>query len=146
VLCYAKVRFQSLSYYALRSDITTVVSLSSKTGGKNGKHSDITESSSISAMSLVAVQVFQQSFGTRFSMITENASRFQTKGYLLIPSTQFLCLVDSKIQTHSPDSQIVEISSEDLQRFQRLRNGEEALKTALRQFRKRADEFSEVDA
>lgn len=97
-------------------------------------------------MSLVAVQVFQQSFGTRFSMITENASRFQTKGYLLIPSTQFLCLVDSKIQTHSPDSQIVEISSEDLQRFQRLRNGEEALKTALRQFRKRADEFSEVDA
>ena len=41
-------------------------------------------------------------FGTQFSMITENTSWFQTKGYFLIPSTQFLCVIDSKIQFRSP--------------------------------------------
>ena len=125
----------------LFTDVRIVVSLSSKTAGKNSKHSDITESSNISAVSLMGVQVFQQSFGTQFSMITENTSWFQTKGYFLIPSTQFLCVVDSKIQFRSPV--MVEVVFEDLQRFLKLRKGEDALKTALKQFKKRADNHLE---
>jgi len=48
--------------------------------------------------------------------------------------------VNSKIQPHSPDSLIVDIPPEDLQQLQRLRKGEDVLKTAMKNFRKRADE------
>ena len=53
----------------------------------------------------------------------------------------FLCVVDSKIQFRSPV--MVEVIFDYLQRFLKLRKGEDALKTALKQFKKRADNHLE---
>ena len=43
-----------------------VCSLYAKTGGKNGRHNDVTDSSNIMAVSYLVVQVFEYQLGTQF--------------------------------------------------------------------------------
>ena len=106
----------------------------SKTGGKNGKHADITESSSISAVSYLAVQIFQYNVSRQFSIFT--TMPFQTKQFLHLPPHQFLCLVESKVLL-TPGSPFVEISLADFTRFRTLESGQRELEAALKAFRKR---------
>jgi len=42
--------------------IRAVLALYSKTGGKNGKHSSVSESSNVAAISYMAVQVFEHMY------------------------------------------------------------------------------------
>ncbi|KAF9526711.1 hypothetical protein CPB83DRAFT_857329 [Crepidotus variabilis] len=53
----------------------------SKSGGKNGKHGDITKSSSISAVSFLAVQIFQPGLTRNFQMVTDTTSTLQTRHF-----------------------------------------------------------------
>ena len=69
----------------------------SKTGGKNGKHSAIMESSSIAAVSYLSVQLFRYHIALQFHSVSDVTAIFQTKRFVLLSSVQFLCLVDTKI-------------------------------------------------
>ncbi|KAF8889727.1 hypothetical protein CPB84DRAFT_1634748, partial [Gymnopilus junonius] len=46
-----------------------VESIYSKTGGKNGKHADVTDSSNIMAVYYIAAQVFEHQIGSQFRAI-----------------------------------------------------------------------------
>jgi len=108
--------------------------LYSKTGGKTSKHADITESSSILAVSYLAVQVLQHNVSRQFSIFT--TMPFQTKQFLHLPPHQFLCLVESKVHT-TPGSSFVEISLADFTRFRALELGQKQLEAALKVFTSR---------
>jgi len=108
--------------------------LYSKTGGKNGKHADITESSSISVVSYLAVQVLHHNVSRQFSIFT--MAPFQTKQFLRLLPHQFLCLVESKVRI-TPGSSFAEISVADFTRFRTLELGQKELDAALKAFRKR---------
>jgi len=108
----------------------------SKTGGKNGKHADITESSSISAVSYMALEIFRYNVGRQFHPVSDATSRFHTVQFALLPSTSFLCLVNSK-PMRSGQSQPVDLSPVDIERFRSLKNGVDKLHSAMKSFKKR---------
>jgi hypothetical protein len=80
------------------SDIFQVVLLCSKTGGKNGMHATITDSSHIGAVSNIGVQLFEHMYGRKFRVIPEATASFLTKQFGLIIQIAFLSLLSS-----SPD-------------------------------------------
>ncbi|KAF8218464.1 hypothetical protein L208DRAFT_1014414, partial [Tricholoma matsutake] len=51
-----------------------VITFYSKTGGKHGKHSSITEASNISTISYIAVQLFEFMHGRQFRHTPELTS------------------------------------------------------------------------
>jgi hypothetical protein len=117
-----------------------VVAFSSKSGGKNGKHCDITESSTIAAVSNIAVQLFQyRGHAREFRLVTDATLLFQTKQYLLISSIQFLCLLDTKFPFDRDHAlPYIEVTSDqDMERFKALREGKDQLSSALKLSRKR---------
>lgn len=120
-----------------------VVALYSKTGGKNGKHSAITESSTITAISYLGVQLYQYRLGRQFRSVPDATAIFQTKQFLLLPSIQFLCLVDSKIPLQQSTSPFIDLRSEDLDRYRALRDGQKDLTAALKLWKKRSNGDSE---
>ena len=109
----------------------------SKTGGKNGKHSAITESSSIAAVSYLAVQLFQYRLARQFRSVPDATAIFQTKQFLLLSSLQFLCLVDTKLSSAQLTASFIELSSEDVDRYRALRDGQKELTAALKLSKKR---------
>lgn len=128
-----------------------VIAFYSKTGGKHGKHGSITESSNISAVSYIAVQLFEFMHGRQFRHIPEMTSRLQTKQFALLPSLMFLCLLSTspKVHTHSGT---LELTQEDSNRFCTLDQGTARFKDAMKLSRKRKkaagmmnEEFDEVE-
>jgi hypothetical protein len=114
-----------------------LVAFSSKSGGKSGKHCYITESSTIAAVSNIAVQLFQYRRAREFRLVTEATLLFQTKQYLLIPSIQFLCLLDTKFPSDQALS-FVEVTSDiDMECFKALKEGKNELISAIKLSRKR---------
>ena len=126
----AVISISNASFYA-------VVAFSSKSGGKTGKHCDITESSSIGAVSNIGVQLFQYlGHAHEFCSSTDSTLMFHTKHFLLIPSFQFLCLLDMKIPAaHSQPW--IELLNTDMERFRALEKGKKELMDALKCSRKR---------
>ena len=114
-----------------------VMGMYSKTGGKNGKHADITESSSISAVSYMALEIFRFNVGRQFHPVSDATSRFHTVQFALLPSTSFLCLVDSKPKFKTPQLEPVELLPADFERFRSLKNGADKLQSAMKLFKKR---------
>jgi hypothetical protein len=115
-----------------------VVAFSSKSGGKNGKHCDITESSTIAAVSNIAVQLFQYRGRAReFRLVTDATLLFRTKQYLLIPSIQFLCLLDTNFPSDQALPYIEVKSDMDMEHFKALKEGKNELISALKLSRKR---------
>ena len=119
------------------TDNTVVVAMYSKTGGKNGKHGAITESSSIAAVSYLAVQLFQYHLARQFRSVPDATAIFQTKQFLLLSSLQFLCLVDTKISPHQLFTSFLELLPEDVDRYRALREGQKELTTAIKLSKKR---------
>ena len=76
--------------------IPTVIALYSKTGGKNGKHSSVSESSNISALSYLAVQAFEHMYAQQFRSIPAATAIFQTRQFIQISAINFLTLLDYK--------------------------------------------------
>ncbi|KAF8801615.1 hypothetical protein BYT27DRAFT_7261749 [Phlegmacium glaucopus] len=94
-----------------------VVAMYSKTGGKNGKHSSITESSSIAAVLYLAVQLFQYCLARQFRSVPDTTAIFQTKQFLLLSSLLFLCLVNTKISPEQLAASFIELSPEDVDHY-----------------------------
>ncbi|EEB89046.1 hypothetical protein MPER_12908, partial [Moniliophthora perniciosa FA553] len=74
-----------------------VITMYSKGGGKHGKHSAVTTSSNVSALSYVAVQLFEHTYGGRFKAIPSFTSGFQVHGFSLIPSWAFLSTTSASL-------------------------------------------------
>ncbi|KAF8150905.1 hypothetical protein B0H34DRAFT_156021 [Crassisporium funariophilum] len=113
-----------------------VIALYSKTGGKNGKHSSVTESSNISAISYLAVQVFKHMYAQQFRSIPAATAIFQTRQFTQLSAINFLTLLDYKGSSQNQGSNL-ELSFEDLTRFRTLQKANKQLQAALKLSRKR---------
>lgn len=74
-----------------------VKSIYAKTGGKNGRHINVTDSSNIMAISYLVVQIFEHQLGTQFRAIP-NAQRLQVLRFDHLPPSAFLCALK-----HAPE-------------------------------------------
>ena len=75
--------------------IATVLSISSKSGAKNGKHGWVPSVTSIAAASNVGVQLFQQLYRNQFRIFHESPGSPRIKKYSLIESSFFLCTLSN---------------------------------------------------
>ena len=69
--------------------------------------------------------------------MTDSTLLFQTKQYLLIPSIQFLCLLDTRFSSNQALPYIDVTSDMDMERFKALKEGKNELISALKLSRKR---------
>jgi hypothetical protein len=113
-----------------------VIAFYSKTGGKHGKHSSITETSNISTISYIAVQLFEFMHGRQFRHTPELTSRLQTRQFALLPAMMFLTLLSSPPKVN-PQSGTLELTQEDSNRFKTLDNGTTKFKDAMKLSKKR---------
>ena len=98
--------------------IFTVLSISSKSGGKNGKHGWVPSVTVIAAASNVGVQPFQQVYRNQFRIFHESPGSPWIKRYALIQSSYFLCTLSNlpklalggTLQLSDPDYIFWEIS------------------------------------
>ena len=60
-----------------------------------------------------------------------------TVQFALLPSTSFLCLVNSKPKFKTPQLEPVELLPADFERFRSLKNGADKLQSAMKLFKKR---------
>ena len=82
-------------YSFLINLIVTVLSISSKSGGKYGKHGWVPSVTSIAAASNIGVQLFQQVYRNQFRIFHESPGSPRIKKYALIPSSFFLCTLSN---------------------------------------------------
>ncbi|KAK6984121.1 hypothetical protein R3P38DRAFT_2472408, partial [Favolaschia claudopus] len=111
-----------------------VFEMYSKGGGKYGKHEPVTESSNISALSKISVQVYEHGHGAQFRAIPTATAVVQTKQFAHIQPYQFICLLSGSPKT-IPSG--VELRLEDANRFKLLLRGSAKFEVAEKLFRKR---------
>lgn len=119
-----------------------MIALYSKSAGKNAKHAAATESSNISAISNIAVQLFEHLYGSSFRVIPEATASFMTKQFALLPSTRFLCLIRGCVNI--PDRlPTFEIGLTDRDIFNSLQAGHAKFTSAMKMFakRKQSDDY-----
>ncbi|KAJ6610323.1 hypothetical protein B0H10DRAFT_1811784, partial [Mycena sp. CBHHK59/15] len=110
-----------------------VCQLHSKGGGQHGTHQPITESTTITAISNLSVQVFEYHHATVFQGIPTTTSFLQTKQFAHIPSINFLCIL-SKTPKLTPTG--LELFPEDAERFKKLQGGVGKFDEAMVLFRR----------
>ncbi|KIM82043.1 hypothetical protein PILCRDRAFT_71289, partial [Piloderma croceum F 1598] len=71
-----------------------VLSIYTKSGGKNGKHCWIGEASTIMAVSYMPVQLFEYMISHHFCAILQALNSMQISQFTHLPSRSFLCLLD----------------------------------------------------
>ena len=111
-----------------------MIALYSKTGGKNGKHAAVTESSNISGLSYVGLQLFENMLNRQFRPIPEGTALFQTWQFALVPPISILCVLHRSPVVDKAYG--IEVSIEDGQVFRGLRAGKDRVLLALKQLRK----------
>ncbi|KAJ6620818.1 hypothetical protein B0H10DRAFT_2432733 [Mycena sp. CBHHK59/15] len=114
--------------------LRVVFGMQSKGGGKHGKHEAVTDSSNVSALSKISVQVFEHLHGPQFRSIPTATALLQTKQFGHIAPINFLCLL-SAVPKFS--SAALELAPEDSDRFKTLSRGLSQFNTAMTLFRKR---------
>jgi hypothetical protein len=111
-----------------------VIVIYSKTSGKNGSHAAITDASNISAVSYLAVQVFEHMHGRLFQDHPDATVTFQTKQFVLLTSNAFLCLLSSTPKTIPTG---LELAQKDAEQFMEMLSRENRYMDAMRSFHKR---------
>jgi hypothetical protein len=123
-----------ISHIQVYDHLNIVFAMYAKRGGKNGKHEAITESSNISAVSYMPVQLFEHMYDGQFRFITEATSIFQTKHYMLLPPAAFLCLLSKELQVNHTG---LGITAEDTALFSELQAEQPKFTAAMKLFRER---------
>ncbi|KAF8905727.1 hypothetical protein CPB84DRAFT_1823080 [Gymnopilus junonius] len=114
--------------------VCKVESIYSKTGGKNGKHADVTDSSNIMAVSYIAAQVFEHQIGSQFRAIP-HAQPISTFRFDHLPPSAFLCaLKDAPEITQNG----LKISVDDWRLFKELKDNGKKVLEALKAFKQKA--------
>jgi hypothetical protein len=106
----------------------------SKGGGKAGKHEPFTDSSDISALSKILVQLFENIHGAQFRSIPASTAMLQTKQFTHVPPINFVCLL-SAVPKSVPTG--FELATEDSENFKKLSRGFQTFVDAMKLFRKR---------
>ncbi|KAJ7320998.1 hypothetical protein DFH08DRAFT_713262, partial [Mycena albidolilacea] len=94
-----------------------IFGMHSKGGGKYGKHEPVTDSSNISALSKISVQMFENLHGAQFRSIPSATAVVQTKQFAHIPPIHFLCLLSAPARLIPTG---IELIQEDAVRFKTL--------------------------
>ena len=105
----------------------------SKSGGLNGKHSAVTDVSSVTALSYVGLQVFGHSHGRWFTRIPAVTAQLQTKQFALLPQSNLLLLLQVTVQLNQ--TQLVEVSSQDINEFDTMVAQKRAIETVLEKYK-----------
>ena len=125
ILCLQKVSCSDSEYITvmmltvLGSGSNQVLSISTKSGGKNGTHCWVPEVSSITAVSYVPVQLFEHVIGRQFRAVPQALTLLQVKQFTLLPAASFLCVLDDT-PWNIMETQNLQISAADTARFDRL--------------------------
>ncbi|KAF4618011.1 hypothetical protein D9613_012841 [Agrocybe pediades] len=116
-----------------------VIGMAAKSSGKYGAHCPVTETSNISAVSNITVQVFQYHVGRHFRVIPTATSDFQKKHFQIISSLQFLCLIGTKVTSAELESSasLLEILPADMTRFNTLKKVQDKIAAAMKSSKKR---------
>lgn len=108
-----------------------------KTGAKNSKHEPVSETTNVTALSKIAVQVFEHiGHGCHFTSITTTTALLNTYHFHLLPSFQLLTLIHPHPSAVNADG--LDLSSTDMEVFSDLQSPRNlvALKNALEAFKK----------
>lgn len=108
--------------------------MQSKGRGKYGKHEAVTDSSNISALSKISVQLFENFHGPQFRSIPTSTAILQSKQFAHIAPIDFLCLLSS-VPKLVPTG--LELAAEDSECFKKLSAGFSKFSDAMKLFRKR---------
>ena len=99
-----------------------VLSIYSKSGGKNGKHGWVPQVTSITSASNLAVQLFQPSFRNQFRIQHIDASNaLVIKRYALLQSTDFLFMLSTAPKISETFLQLREVDYERYRKFHSFR-------------------------
>ncbi|KAF9242624.1 hypothetical protein BU15DRAFT_72734 [Melanogaster broomeanus] len=115
----------------------SVITLYSKGGGKNGKHSAVTRIDSVAGVSYFAVQIFEQQFQALFTAIPAVTAPFQCRQFALIPSTAFFTVLLVRPSDSKTIRGGIELDLRDLTTYVTLTNAENQIKEAAKGFRRR---------
>ena len=132
-----EVSFQSSLIILIlnQSPICAVLALYSKTGGKNGKHSSVSESSNISAISYHGGSSFRTHVCSTILLCAgchvAAMAIFQTCQFLLLSALHFWMLLDYK-ESSQQQTSILELSPADLDRFHTLQKANKQLQAAFK--------------
>jgi hypothetical protein len=130
-----------------------VIALYAKSGGKNGKHGSVDSSTTIGALSNIAVEASEYMFNNQFRTTTTATAAFYTKQFLLVRPLSFLVMLQYLPKPQRNNS-ILNIEAADLNLFTQLKNANASLATAMKLSRKhtkkhqvdmRPDDVSEND-
>jgi hypothetical protein len=106
--------------------------LYSKSGGQGGKHNAVADSSSITALSNIGVQVFEHTHLRWFSHIPTKTAQLHTRQFALLPPKCFLLCLRSPAKVN--ETQVVEVSPDDFLEFESMTGGVERIKKALHKY------------
>ncbi|KAJ7728249.1 hypothetical protein B0H16DRAFT_1331110 [Mycena metata] len=101
---------------------------------KYGTHHPVTDSTNISALSKISVQLFEKLHGAQFRSVSTATAMLQTKHFGHIPPINFLCLLSAAPKVGLAG---LELASEDSERFRILSQGLDKLNAAMVLFRKK---------
>jgi hypothetical protein len=119
-------------YRLLRSSILSVpvLSISSKSGGKNGTHCWVPEVSSITAISYAPSQLFEHFIRRQFRAVPQAQTLLQVKQFL-IPANSFLCTLENE-PSKIMESENIQISVSDTDRFDRFTRHIHNIRSAIK--------------
>jgi hypothetical protein len=116
----AQGSYFTTNYYSIVDHITPVLSVFSKSGGKNGKHGWVPQVTTITSASNIAIQVFQSLGHRRFRVSHSTmASNLCIKRFRLLASAYFLCALTNVPKFYNSDT-FLEISEDDARTFSDL--------------------------
>ena len=109
-----------------------VLSISSKSGGKNGTHCWVPEISSIAAILYAPAQLFEHfNFGRQFRAVPQIMTLLQVKQFALLPATAILCVLETT-PWRIMESENLQISVSDIDRFDKLVKQAQNIKSAIK--------------
>ncbi|TEB28567.1 hypothetical protein FA13DRAFT_1794026 [Coprinellus micaceus] len=129
--------------------VAKVLALYTRTAGKGARNAAATDVTNISALSRVAVQVFEHSHFAQFTSIPASTAALSTNKFLLLPPFQILCLL-SNAPSQSSDTGTsatapVYLSTTDFNDWKTLKEGGPSFVLAIKTFKKRDKGAGEVD-
>ncbi|KAF8222355.1 hypothetical protein L208DRAFT_1323121, partial [Tricholoma matsutake] len=91
-----------------------VLSMYSKTGGKNGKHAWVASATHITSVLYIPMQVFEHMHSQQVHAVHHMLQHLHVKRFTLLPSSAFLCTLNS-VPCQSAGDQHIELAATVLQ-------------------------------
>ncbi|KAH7923631.1 hypothetical protein BV22DRAFT_1196572 [Leucogyrophana mollusca] len=90
-----------------------ILTMYTRSGGKNGKHAWTNSITNIMQASYLAVQAFENMVGSQFRAIPQDLAMLQAKQFCLIPPTSFLCALHSAPKANLENLVVSQTSSSE---------------------------------